>query len=237
MISVRAMSAAVWRSVEPTAETDATTTGAVLKLNAPTVGSTPFGRLVVRRFGLDRGDGLVEVGAVVELGEDERERVGRRRAELGQAGHAGDGSLDGLRDLLGHVRGAGAGIRRDDGDDRERDVGQQLLLQAAPGEDAGDEEGGGEEERDAPLRDGELGQAGHDWLLGTDGRVGLGDRDRVGEDLDGALDHVELAVVEGRRTGRAAGACSAPACARGPRRRGPSPRRGPGADWPGRRSG
>jgi len=50
MISVRAMSAAVWRSVEPTAETEATTTGAVLKLNAPTVGSTPFGRLVVRRF-------------------------------------------------------------------------------------------------------------------------------------------------------------------------------------------
>ena len=57
------------------------------------------------------------------------------------------------------------GIRRDDRDDRERDVRQQLLLEVSPGEDAGDEEGDGEQERDAPLRDGELGQAGHVVLL------------------------------------------------------------------------
>ena len=43
------------------------------------------------------------------------------------------------------------GIRRDDRDDRERDVGQELLLEVSPGEDAGDEEGDGEQERDAPL--------------------------------------------------------------------------------------
>ena len=36
--------------VDPLAETDATTTGAALKLNVPTVGSTPCGKLAVRRL-------------------------------------------------------------------------------------------------------------------------------------------------------------------------------------------
>ena len=36
--------------VPPAAETEATTTGAELKLKAPTVGSTPFGRPALRRF-------------------------------------------------------------------------------------------------------------------------------------------------------------------------------------------
>ena len=86
----RAISAASSRSVSPWADTDATTTGAALKLNEPTVGSTPFGSVAVREVLLDRGDGLVEVRAVVELGEDERERVRRRRLQLAQAGNARD---------------------------------------------------------------------------------------------------------------------------------------------------
>ncbi len=73
MSSVRAILAAPSRSVSPWAETEAMRIGAALKLKAPTVGSTPPGRLDAPDVLLDRGDRLVEVGAVVELGDDERE--------------------------------------------------------------------------------------------------------------------------------------------------------------------
>ena len=50
MISFRAIIAASARSVDPLAETDATTTGAELKLNAPTVGSTVGGSVAAWRL-------------------------------------------------------------------------------------------------------------------------------------------------------------------------------------------
>ena len=104
MISFRAIAAASARSVDPLAETDATTTGAELKLNAPTVGSTVGGSVAASEVGLDARRRLVEVGPVVELGDHEGERVRRRRSELGEARDAGDRALDRLRDLFGHVR-------------------------------------------------------------------------------------------------------------------------------------
>ena len=106
----------------------------------------------------------------------------------------------GLGDLLGDVRRAGARVRRDDGDDREVDVGQELLLEAAPGRDAGDEQGGREQERDAALADGELGLRrltnGSPLVLVTwcgAPRVGV---DGGVEDLDRAVDDGELVGVE-----------------------------------------
>ena len=65
-----------------------------------------------------------------------RDRVRGGRLERLEARHAGDGALDRLGDLLGDVLGAGARVRGDDRDDRELDVRQELLLEAAPGRDA-----------------------------------------------------------------------------------------------------
>ena len=89
---------------------------------------------------LDRRPDLLDVGAERELGNDQRQRVGRRRLEGLQARHARDRPLDRLRHLLGDVGRAGARQRRDDGDHREVDVGQELLLEPAPREEAGDEQ-------------------------------------------------------------------------------------------------
>ena len=150
---------------------DAMITGEALMLSALTVGSTVAGRPAFCRFCSMVGADLLDVGAERELGDDEGQRVGRRGLQALEAGHAGDGALDRLGHLLRDVRGAGAGQRRDDRDDRELDVGQQLLLEAAPGEDAGDEQGPGQQERDAPLGDGELGEAAHAGSF----RVGGGD--------------------------------------------------------------
>ena len=74
------------------------------------------------------------------------------------------GALDRLGHLLGHVGRTGPRVRRDDRDDREVDVRQELLLEAAPGRDPGDEEGSREQERDAPLAQGKAAQATHDGL-------------------------------------------------------------------------
>ena len=49
-----------------------------------------------------------------------------------------------------------------DGDDRELDVRQELLLEAAPRRDAGDEQRAGQQQRDAPLADGQLGETVHE---------------------------------------------------------------------------
>ena len=70
----------------------------------------------------------------------------------------------GLGHLLGDVGRAGARERRDDRDDRELDVRQELLLEAAPGRRSGDEQGRGEQERDAPLADGDPAEAAHEWV-------------------------------------------------------------------------
>jgi hypothetical protein len=105
---------------------------------------------------LDLGQRRLDVGPVLELGHDEGERVRGRGLHPLEARHAGDRALHGLRHLLGDVRGARAGQGHDHGDDRELDVGQELLLEAAPGADAGDEQGTGEQEGDAPLGKGEL---------------------------------------------------------------------------------
>ena len=93
------------------------------------------------------------------------------------------------------VRGSGAGVRRDHGHDRELDVGEELLLEAAPGRDAGDEQGRREQERHAPLADGQTAEATHDWLSRVIGG-GDGSIDGEAEDVDRAADHLELLGVE-----------------------------------------
>ena len=115
---------------------DAMITGDALMLSALTVGVTVWRQARVLQVLLDRGADLLHVGPERELGDDERQRVGGRGLEALEARHAADGALDRLGHLLRDVRGAGAGERRDDGDDRELDVRQELLLEAAPGEDA-----------------------------------------------------------------------------------------------------
>ena len=112
---------------------------------------------------LDRRLRLLDVGAELELGDQQGYRVGRRRLQMSQPRHGLDRALDRLGDLAGDVGRTGAGIWRDDGDDGEVDVGQQLLLERAPGADAGDEQSDREQQRDAALADGELGESTH-WV-------------------------------------------------------------------------
>ena len=71
----------------------------------------------------------------------------------------------GLRHLFGDVGRPGTRERRHDRDDREIDVGQKLLLQAAPRRETGDEQGAGEQERDAPLAEGDPAEATHGRCL------------------------------------------------------------------------
>ncbi len=109
----------------------------------------------------DRGGRVLDVRAVRELGDDQRDRVRRRRLDDLEPRDAADGVLDRLGHLLGDVGRPGARERRDDRDDREVDVRQQFLLEAAPGRQAGEEQGAGEEERDAPLAEGDSAEATH----------------------------------------------------------------------------
>ena len=120
---------------------------------------------------LDQRARLLDVRAERELRDDERERVGGRGLEGLEARHAGDRPLDRLGHLVGDVGRAGARERRDHGDHRQLDVRQELLLEVAPGGDARDEQRGRQQERDAPLGDGELGEAAHAGSFRMDGRV------------------------------------------------------------------
>ena len=56
------------------------------------------------------------------------------------------------------------GYGRHDRDDREVDVRQELLLEASPRRESGDEQGRSEEERDAPLADGDPAESAHGWV-------------------------------------------------------------------------
>ena len=156
-MSVRARRAASSRPASPVPEIEAMITGCWLMFRALTCGLTPCGRPTVARF--------CSIAARVSLtsvpyenwattSEIELAEVDWR---LPQPLDAGDGPLDGLGDLLGHVGGTGPGIRRDDRDDRELDIREELLLEAAPGVDTADEHGDREEQRDASPADGELG--------------------------------------------------------------------------------
>jgi hypothetical protein len=78
---------------------------------------------------LDLGQRLLEVGAEIELGEDERQRAARGRLHGLQPRDVADGLLDGLGDLDRDIFGAGSGHGRDDGHEGELDVGQKLLAQ------------------------------------------------------------------------------------------------------------
>ncbi len=110
---------------------------------------------------LDLGLRGLDVRAELELSDYQRDRVGRGRLDLGEVGRALDGSLDRLGDLRGDVGRARAGVRRDDGDDREVDVRQQLLLERSPGRQAGDEEGERQQDDDAAMVDGETREPAH----------------------------------------------------------------------------
>ena len=110
----------------------------------------------------DRGESLLDVRAVLELGDDQGDGVGRGRLHGVEPGDAGDGAFDRLGHLVGDVLRAGTRVRGDHGDDRELDVGQEFLLEAAPRRDAGDEERAGQKERDAPLADGQRGETVHE---------------------------------------------------------------------------
>ena len=167
-ISVRVSSATSSRPSSLVAAIELMITGAALMLSAVTWGSTVSGRPALRQVVVDLGlDSSTSVPN--ENSDDEAHRVRRGRLERLEAGHAGQRTLDRLGDLLGDVLGAGARIRGDDRDDRELDVRQELLLQAAPGREAGDEQRPGQQDRDAAVGDGELGEAAHrdDPFCGT----------------------------------------------------------------------
>ena len=182
MISVRAISAASSRVVSPWAETDATTTGAALKLNEPTVGSHRLGSVALRRF-----SSIVAVASSrscrSRTGRGRTRTSSRRWTAAGQPGNAEMARSIGFATCSVTSAAPAPGYGAMTVTIGNETSGQQLLLEAAPGEDAGDEEGDGEQERDAPLRDGELGQAGHgcSWSVG---RTGCVDGEGVGEDPD-----------------------------------------------------
>ena len=151
-------------SVSPSsvvAAIDAMITGDELMLSAVTCGLTVAGSPAFWRF--------CSIAARISLTSepnenwaiDERERVGGRGLEGLEAGHARDRRSIGFVTWSATSAAPAPGERRDDGDDRELDVRQELLLEVAPGEQARDEQGAGEQQRDAPLGDGELGEAAH----------------------------------------------------------------------------
>ena len=102
-ISVRAIRPTSARSSLPLAAIDETTTGEALMLSAWTVGSAR-GRQVGAGDRLVDGRGrLLDVGAVRELADDQRDGVRRRRPEQLEPWDAGDGVLDRLGDLVRDV--------------------------------------------------------------------------------------------------------------------------------------
>jgi hypothetical protein len=192
MISVRAICAAVSRSVEPACRDGRDDDRRRIEVERADGRVDAVRQRRRPEVGLDRGDGLVEVGAVVELGEDEANELADVERSWVSPGTPDTARSIGFATCSVTSEAPAPGIRRDDGHDRERDVRQQLLLEAAPGEDARDEQGGGEEERDAPLRDGELGQAGHELLLVVGSAIEMASV-RI---PDGALDDLEVSVTD-----------------------------------------
>ena len=174
---------------DPVAAIDEMTTGEALMLSAWTVGSADAGRLALAIASVIAGGRRLDVGAERELGDDQRDRVRRGRLDGLEPRHAADRVLDRLGHLLGDVGRAGARVRRDDRDDREVDVRQELLLEAAPGGGPGEEQGRGEQERDAPLAQGQATQATHGrvsdfwclgWMVGGCGGRGARSMARLG---------------------------------------------------------
>ena len=163
-ISVRAMVATCSSPSGLVAAIDETTTGEALMLSAWTVGVAESGRRRLGQRVLDRRGRLGHVAPERELGHHQGDRVGRCGLDQLEARDRADGPLDRAGHLLEDVGGSCAGVRRDHRHDRELDVGQELLLEAAPGRDTGDEEGRREQERHAPLADGQAAEATHDWL-------------------------------------------------------------------------
>ena len=156
----------------PVAAIDAMTTGEALMLRAWTVGVADG-----RQVRLGDGSWIAAVVSLTSVPNENWATTSEIEFDdvdcmTSSRGTPADGVLDRLGDLLGHVGRAGARVRRDDGDDREVDVRQELLLEAAPGRDAGDEQGAGEQERHAPLAEGEAAETTHEaspgawWLAG-----------------------------------------------------------------------
>jgi hypothetical protein len=82
---------------------------------------------------LDGRARLLDICAELKLGDHEGNRVGAGRADLVEPRDTLDGALYGLSNLGRDVARTRAGVGRDDGDDGEVDVGQQLLLERTPG--------------------------------------------------------------------------------------------------------
>ena len=120
--------------------TAATMTGWSLMLTRRDARLDALGQVELAERRLDGGTRLLDVGAVLELGDDQGQRVGGRGRKRLQARHALDGLLDGHGHLQRDVLGAGARLGRDDGHEGQLDVRQQLLLQAGPTRQAAEEQ-------------------------------------------------------------------------------------------------
>ncbi len=99
---------------------------------------------------------LRHVVAVLILGNDDREALGRRRGCRLDAGEAGDDLAQRQGDLLVNRLRAGAGVDGDGGEDRHLDVRDELRLQPGHGEHAGkgDQEREEHDDSSLPERDG-----------------------------------------------------------------------------------
>ena len=109
--SLRAIWAASVGSAPSTGPTVATTMGWLLKSKELTCGTLPWGRFELADGLLDLDQRLLEVGAEVELGEDQRQRAARGRLHGLQPRDVGDGLLDRLADLPRDILSAGARAR------------------------------------------------------------------------------------------------------------------------------
>ena len=177
-ISVRAISATSSRPPSVVDAIDETTTGVALMFRAEIVGSTPSGRPALA---IPSWTAVVAsltsvpyenwaMTSEIELDEVDWSASSRGTPEMAfSTGFVTCSATSDEPDTR---------VRGDDGDDRELDVRQEFLLEAAPGRDPGDEQGGGQQQRDAALADGELTEATH-WGLpwsvaAVDGWTGTG---------------------------------------------------------------
>ena len=139
--------------------------GAALKSNELTWGWLRLGQLGLADRRFDLGECLLQVGPEIELREHQRDGVARARLHRLEAGHVLDGALDGLGHLGRDVLGPSTRQGRDDGDERQLDIGDELLSELVPREDPGQEDADRKQDDDALLSESELGQTDHAGVL------------------------------------------------------------------------
>ena len=105
------------------------------------------------------GGGVLHVDAELEDDNRGRQPLARVRADAVDAVERDDGVLDGLADVLLDLFWRRAGVRDGDGDERERDVGEEIGADARQAHEAEHHQRGDDHHREDGAPDGDAGDA------------------------------------------------------------------------------